>query len=157
MGKVLRGLLVLTISIAAAAAHGDDHAEFAFIVNSLRNLRPNNVRARRQQRGWRLQEYQRLGRNVMPQLGGMLAIVAAHAHDLRGADRSEQHRFLERKLVGPLARQVVHVARGSFRRGEQAGDHIPAGDSFDQAVLFETLQLKAAIFHIDLYKHKARK
>src|SRR5208282_122524 len=71
------------------AAAGDHDSQFALIVGVRGSLGPKNRSARRQQGRGRFEKQQRLLRNFVAKFGGVLAIVAADADDLRGAYRRQ--------------------------------------------------------------------
>ena len=73
-------------------------------------LGPADLSARRQQRRRRLEEDQRLGGNFIAQFGGVLAIVAADANDLRRINRREQRGLRQRKMVHAAGGNVFEVS-----------------------------------------------
>jgi len=60
----------------------DHDCEFPFEVDALRKLRPADFTAGREQRRRRLEEDQRLNRDLIAQFRSMFTIVATYANDL---------------------------------------------------------------------------
>jgi hypothetical protein len=88
----------------------------------------------------------------MPEFGGMLAIVSAHAYDLRGANRDRKFRVGERDMVHALGAKIFHVAADLlWRRHQQSRDFVAPGYRLDQAVLGFSIPLKPAISHKTFY------
>ncbi len=65
-----------------AASIADDDRDLAFEINPLGELRDADRLTRGDERGWSFEEEQRFGRDLIAQLGGVLAIVASDADNL---------------------------------------------------------------------------
>ena len=72
---------VLVIAQMAAAA-GDEDAEFALVVGTLRNFWAQDGAAGREQGAGRLHENERFDGNFVAEFGGVLTIIAPDADDL---------------------------------------------------------------------------
>jgi len=110
-----------------------------------------------QQRGWRLEEKQRLSWHFIAEFLGVVAIVSAYADDLRWRDRSEQvgcaeRTWLEAETDGIGARVVPAkfvVIVGSADEIDDPGLGLRGGSGaiFDGAVVGLSIEQEAAIFH----------
>ena len=73
--------------------------------------------------------------NFVAQFGGVLAIVAAHANDLRGTDRREQRGLRQRKMVHAARGNVFQVRFRILRRVQKnTGDLFLAAYGFHESV-----------------------
>ena len=126
-------------------ALADDDGQLAFEVDALRLRRNADRLAGGDDGGRGFQEHERLFRDLVAELGGVLAIIAADAEDLARDDRREELRGEE---WNGLEGGGGEMGPGIFFEGrEQALDPEGAGAVDDFAVLGTGLGLKTAIFH----------
>ncbi len=87
----------------------------------------------------------------MSEFGGVLAIVAADADDLRRLHRRQQRCLCERDAVHAAAGKAFDVAIAMlWGLQEQASDFffVAARDELDEAVVSGTVELESAVFHL---------
>src|SRR5690348_9926767 len=139
---------VITLGEMAAAA-ADDDGELAFVVHALRERGgPANFACGMEQGRVGLEKDQRLGGNGVAQFLGVLDVIAAHAHNLRGFDGRDQGRIVERQLLHAAAGEFVEFALAQMRGGkQQARDVILAAHRLNQPVADLSFVREAAVFH----------
>ncbi len=127
----------------------DNDGQLPFEINALRLRRNADRRSRSKDRRWRLQKEQRLFRNFVTQLSGVVAIVAPDADDLRGHGRREQLSAPKRQRLkaGRLGGAGQLGPGIFFGRRQQALDPVMATELNDFAVLGAKLAFKTAIAH----------
>src|SRR5450755_747384 len=85
----------------------------------------------------------------MAELSGVLAVVAAYAHDLCRLHWRKQRRFGERDPIHAAAGKAFHVAIATLRRlRKKTGDFVLARDGLDQAVVGGIVEFESAVFHV---------
>ncbi len=80
--------VLIRADLVAAAA--DDDAELALEVYAFGERRHADRAPGSEERRWRFEEEQRLFGDFIAEFGGVFAVVAAHAKDLRGSDGWEK-------------------------------------------------------------------
>jgi hypothetical protein len=86
----------------------------------MREGRHANDAAGGEERGWRLEEEQRLFRDFVAELGGVVSVVTAYAEDFGGGDGSEEMEIGEGFWgeVGGGKGSCGEVFFGSFHEGD---------------------------------------
>jgi hypothetical protein len=85
----------------------DDDGELTLVVDAARLGREDDGVVRPAQGRDRLEEELGLRRDLHVHLLGVLAIVEAHPHDLRGHHRGQQHRLAQQVLLPSLLEAAV--------------------------------------------------
>src|SRR5271156_618238 len=118
------------------ARFADNDGEFAFVIHALRDGWNQNGFIRPDHRARRLQENQRLLRNFVAKLGGMLGIIPSDAHNFGGHGRNQKTNFRERP-----------IATGELGHAEETLDFADlaafddAGASFRMGFFFATTEI----------------
>src|SRR5579883_347263 len=82
-----------------AGARSDDDTEFALKVHLFGQCRVDDFVPLPDQRRWRLEKEERLFRNLVAELAGVLGIVPAHANNFAGCSRREQSNAIQSKAL----------------------------------------------------------
>ena len=100
------------------AAAADDDAELALVVDAVGEGGHADDAVGGEERGWRLEEEERLFGDFVAELGGVVAVVAAYAEDLGGSDGREEVE------VGERGGLEVDGGGGDGKAAEDAGGEV---------------------------------
>ena len=91
----------------------------------------------------------------MAQFGGVFAVVASDADNLRRPCDRQKSGVFQADRFDPAGSQAFDVAAGLFRRRKQNPyNRLSSGNGLDQAVVGLSVLLKAAVFNRNLSKHE---